>query len=147
MRKISYIVVHCSGGSQKQSIQSIQAWWKSIGWKSPGYHYIVRADGVYQQLQPDHLLANGVAGYNRQCIHVCYIGGIDNNGKPIDNRTEAQKKMLRSLLKELKVKYPTAKIRGHRDFSPDLNGNGTLEPWEYIKSCPCFNAITEYQDL
>ena len=34
--------------------------------------------------------------------------------------------------------------KGHRDLSPDLNGNGEIEPEEWIKACPCFNAETDW---
>ncbi len=44
------------------------------------------------------------------------------------------------LVKELLGKYPGAKVKGHRDYSPDSNGNGTVEPWEWIKACPCFEV-------
>ena len=29
---------------------------------------------------------------------------------------------------------------GHRDTSPDLNGDGVIEPYEYVKVCPCFDV-------
>ena len=32
----------------------------------------------------------------------------------------------------------------HRDLSPDLNGNGEIEPEEWIKACPCFEASKEW---
>ena len=54
---------------------------------------------------------------------------------------------LRKLLSELHTRYPQAKIQGHRDFSPDTNHNGVVDPWERIKECPCFDAIPEYADL
>ena len=47
----------------------------------------------------------------------------------------------------LRKLYPYACIRGHRDFSPDLNGNGTIEPNEWIKDCPSFDAREEYKNL
>jgi hypothetical protein len=46
---------------------------------------------------------------------------------------------------DLRKLYPYAKIQGHRDFSPDRNGNGTIEPEEWIKACPSFDAKTEYR--
>ena len=67
--------------------------------------------------------------------------------KGVDNRTDAQKASLISLLKELKGRYPKAVIQGHRDFSPDTNGNGIIDPWERIKECPCFDAKIEYKDI
>ena len=51
------------------------------------------------------------------------------------------------LLQQLREQFPDAMICGHRDFSPDLNGNGIIEPWEWMKACPCFDAIDEYQSL
>ena len=73
-------------------------------------------------------VSNGVKGWNSKIINIAYIGGIDANGKPTDNRTEAQKKSLVSLLKLLRKTYPNAIIRGHRDFSPDLNHDGKITP-------------------
>ena len=32
----------------------------------------------------------------------------------------------------------------HRDLSPDLNGNGEIEPEEWVKSCPCFEVKAEF---
>ncbi|CDC98944.1 n-acetylmuramoyl-L-alanine amidase [Prevotella sp. CAG:474] len=66
---------------------------------------------------------------------------------PVDNRTVEQKSSLRKLLKLLRKKYPEAIIQGHRDFSPDLNGNGRVDPAERIKVCPCFDAKVEYKDI
>ncbi len=43
--------------------------------------------------------------------------------------------------------YPGSRLCGHRDLSPDLNGNGEIEPEEWIKECPCFDAVSILQDL
>jgi hypothetical protein len=91
-----------------------------------------------------------VAGNNANSIHVSYMGGIHKvNGKitAIDNRTAAQKAELINVLTMLKKLHPSAIIKGHRDFSPDNNKNGKIDTWEYIKQCPCFNAIPEYQNI
>ena len=42
---------------------------------------------------------------------------------------------------------PQATILGHRDLSPDSNGDGRITPNEWIKQCPCFDALHEYQHL
>jgi N-acetylmuramoyl-L-alanine amidase len=39
--------------------------------------------------------------------------------------------------------YPEAKVVGHRDLSPDVNGNGEVEPMEWTKECPCFKVEKE----
>ncbi len=81
-------------------------------------------------------------------IGVCYIGGLAKDGKtPKDTRTAGQKDSLRRLLIELKRKYPSAIICGHRDLSPDLNHDGKIEPNEWVKACPCFDAQEEYKDI
>ena len=41
------------------------------------------------------------------------------------------------------AEYPEAKVVGHRDLSPDLNGNGEVEPMEWTKECPCFKVREE----
>lgn len=147
MRKIKYIAVHCTAGNQSQTIEDLRAEFYRKGWKNPGYHYVVKPDGGIVQMHPEEKTSNGVKGYNSVSLNVAYIGGIDAQGKETDNRTDAQKKSLVSLLRILKKKYPEAVIQGHRDFSPDLNGNGRIEKSEWIKLCPCFDAKEEYATL
>ena len=144
MRTIKYIAIHCTASSQRVTVAELKEEFKRKGWLNPGYHYVVSPDGTITQLLSEELVSNGVRGYNSVLINVAYIGGIDIHGKPVDNRTPAQKEALVKLLTELHKKYPSAIIQGHRDFSPDLNGNGRIEPSEYIKACPCFDAKKEY---
>lgn len=133
MRKINYIAIHCTATQPEASIASIQNYWKNnLGWKNPGYHYIIDRFGNVVNLLPIELVSNGVQGYNSQTINISYVGGIDKSGKPKDTRTEAQKQSILKLLKELHVKFPKAKIQGHRDF-PNVK-----------KACPSFDAKKEY---
>lgn len=140
-RTIEYIVVHCTATHPETSIESILKYWKvEMGWKNPGYHYIIKRNGELVSITPEESIANGVAGHNRHCIHISYIGGVDKKGKPVDNRTTEQKNTMFNKLVELSEKYPDAIILGHRDFSPDKNGNGKIEYFEWIKSCPAFDV-------
>ena len=133
MRNINYIAIHCTATQPEASIASIQNYWKNnLGWKNPGYHYIIDRFGNVVNLLPIELVSNGVQGYNSQTINISYVGGIDKSGKPKDTRTEAQKQSILKLLKELRVKFPKAKIQGHRDFS------------NVKKACPSFDAKKEY---
>lgn len=147
MRTIERIFVHCTAGSQKATVEDLKREFKAKGWKNPGYHYVVMPSGRVENLLSEENVSNGVQGYNSTSINVAYIGGIDRNGKAVDNRTPEQKKSLISVLSELKQKYPDAVILGHRDVSPDINKNGIVDPWERIKECPCFNAKEEYKNL
>ena len=133
MRNINYIAIHCTATQPESSIASIQNYWKNnLGWKNPGYHYIIDRFGNVVNLLPIELVSNGVQGYNSQTINISYVGGIDKSGKPKDTRTEAQKQSILKILKELRVKFPKAKIQGHRDF-PNVK-----------KACPSFDAKKEY---
>ncbi len=147
MRKIKYLVVHCTATPVTTTIENIQRYWKeALGWKNPGYHYIIKRDGEIVQVNDEEKIANGVAGNNKNAIHISYIGGIDRKGKPLDNRTEEQTRSLYNKLVELAAKYPDATILGHRDFSPDKNGDGVIQYYEWIKYCPCFD-VREWLEL
>lgn len=136
MRKIKYIAVHCTATPQTTSIDSIKNYWKkNLGWKMPGYHFIIKPDGEAVNLLSIDKISNGVKGFNSETINISYIGGVDKEGNPIDNRTEAQKLTLLRLLKEFHAKFPKAIIQGHRDF-PNVK-----------KACPSFNAKKEYENI
>jgi N-acetylmuramoyl-L-alanine amidase len=144
MRKIKYIVLHCTAGTPQQKTESIKDYWRRVlGWRTVGYHKLVNEDGTIETLQPDDLPTNGVRGFNQTSIHICYKGGL--NG--IDTRTPQQKESLLKLVKEYKKKYPTAFVLGHRDLSPDLNKDGKITQNEWVKICPCFSAINEYSKI
>ena len=136
MRNIKYLAVHCTATAQTAKIEAIQKYWREhLGWTMPGYHFIIKADGSMVNLLPIEKVSNGVKGFNSETINISYIGGIDTKGAAKDTRTAAQKATLLSILKELKKKFPTAIIQGHRDF-PNVK-----------KACPSFDAKTEYKNL
>ena len=153
MREIKFIVVHCSATPEgkkfeEKDIEAMHALrFKAIGGKHIGYHVLVYLDGTIVQTKSFELIGQHVAGSNSNSIGICYIGGLDKNGKGKDTRTPEQKLSLTVVLKKLKQTYPKAIILGHRDFSPDKDGDGIIEQWEFMKECPCFNAKTEYSKL
>lgn len=131
MRSIKYIVVHCTATAQSTTIDSIKNYWRNdLGWSNVGYHYMIQADGTIVQIADESLITNGVRGYNKNSIHVCWIGGQIK-----DNRTKQQRESLIRKLSELKAKYPQATIQGHRDF-PGVT-----------KACPQFDAKNEYKNI
>lgn len=157
MNKIDAIVVHCSATRAGQDIgkKEITQMHLQRGFNTIGYNYVVRLDGTVEvgrslQINGAHCNSKGFSGvsYNKHSIGICYVGGLDAHGKAADTRTPAQKKALRELIAKLVKEYPGIKeILGHRDTSPDLDGDGIVEKHEWIKSCPCFDAATEYKDL
>lgn len=132
-RDINRIVLHCTATAQNTKVENIQKYWReALGWAAPGYHRILKPDGEVVTLAPDEKVCNGVAGHNSRSLHVSYIGGVDAKGKPVDNRTEAQKLAMESVIRVWLAKYPKALVVGHRDFLK----RGTPE-W---KDCPSFDA-------
>ena len=140
MRDIRRIFIHCTAGNQKQTLKDLLNEFKAKGWSNPGYHYVVFPDGKVEQLLREDKVSNGVQGYNSTSINIAYVGGIDNQGRATDNRTEAQKASLLDLLTQLKRKYPNAHIMGHRDI-------WGKKPTQWRKQCPCFDAEKEYASL
>ena len=156
MKRIDAIVVHCSATYEGADIKldDIDRMHRSRGFNGCGYHYVIELDGtvrVGRSLSRIGAHCNNKSkdgtSYNRHSIGICYIGGLDKNGKAKDTRTEAQKLSMLDLIFKLTETYPIKEIIGHRDASPDLNGNGIVEPSEWIKMCPCFDAKKEYEDM
>ena len=156
MNNIDSIVIHCSATKAGVDLKAkdIDRIHKQRGFNRIGYHYVIDLDGTVETGRPltmegAHCNTKGYSGvsYNRHSIGICYIGGLDKNGKPADTRTEAQKKALKNLVVELCGKYEICEVLGHRDTSPDLDGDGEVEPKEWIKACPCFDVHSEFPNF
>lgn len=136
MRRITHLVVHCTATHQSATIASIQRYWRAnLGWRSPGYHVIIPPNGVPVRLAADEAITNGVKGHNATSLHVSYIGGVDRNGKALDNRTPQQRVALLEVLSAWHTDHPSSVILGHRDFTG------------VAKACPSFDAGAEYAAL
>lgn len=85
-----------------------------------------------EQLRQCHLQR----GFNRHSIGICYEGGLDEEGRPADTRTQAQRFALLDLLTILKHQYPDAQILGHYQLSASIH-----------KACPCFDSRKEYMNI
>ena len=137
-RKIKFIVVHCTATPPDTTVESIKRYWKEVRkWGDiPGYHYIILRDGTIVQLLDESKNSYGVFKHNSECLSIAYMGGIDKELKPIDNRTPAQKHALFNKIVELTEKYREAEAVGHRDFAG------------VKKACPCFDVkkwLFEYE--
>lgn len=146
-RNINLIVIHCSATrfNQDYTPEQLERDHRARGFNSAGYHFYIRKSGQRVALRPLELMGAHVTGFNKDSIGVCYEGGCDNSGKAADTRTTQQKDAIAALLRELVVIYPDAEICGHRDLSPDKDGDGVIEPHEWIKMCPSFDAKKEYK--
>mgnify|MGYP000492086536 FL=1 len=138
------LVVHCSATRPTQDIgvRDITQWHIQRGFDTVGYHYVIRRNGEVERGRPENAVGAHVRGHNVNSIGICLAGGVDNAGKPANNFTAAQFVALHQLLDELRKRYPEARVLGHRDLSPDRNGDGVISPNEFIKACPSFDVAT-----
>lgn len=151
---IDAIVIHCSATRAGQDVRAadIDKWHKERGFAMIGYNYVIDLDGTVEVGRPlsrdgAHCNTAGTSGksYNRHSIGICYVGGLDKDGKPADTRTPEQKRALRDLVYKLMDEYPDiVEVIGHRDASPDRNRDGKITPNEWIKQCPCFSVRDEF---
>lgn len=153
-KDITHIFIHCTAGYG--DVKAIRKYWRSLKWKTDGYHKLIDLDGSIYNLVDFQNASNGVAGFNSKAIHISYIGGVDkkNYNKAVDSRTPEQKEALLIAIEDA-IQWVHAyggnikklKILGHRDISPDKNLNGIVDSNERIKECPSFDAIPEYKHL
>ncbi len=127
-KKVVLLVVHCSDtpNSQNLSAIDIHKMHLDFGWDGIGYHKIIKRSGEIENGRPEYWIGAHVKGKNDISLGVCLIGK--------DSFTKKQLISLERILKKWKMKYPNAKIVGHKD-----TGNTS-------KSCPNFNVISWAKD-
>jgi len=133
---VKWLVVHCSASRCNRPFtveRLIETGRQRFG--QPSYHYYVRRNGYVVPILSESVQGVHAVGYNHCSIAVCYEGGLDENGKAADTRTELQKASLYELLKQLRRDYPQARIIGHRELP------------HVAKDCPCYPASKEYANL
>jgi len=128
MRQISKIIIHCTATKERQavSVADVTKWHKARGFSTIGYHYLIGLNGEIWAGRPLEQIGAHTENHNANSIGICYVGGLDENGKPKDTRTAAQKASMLQLINELKAKYPQATVHGHKEFAN--------------KACPCFDV-------
>jgi len=164
-RLINAIVIHCSASpnGSKHTVADIDAMHKVRGFKRDtqaarnfnpelkhvGYHFVITTDGVVHTARGIEEIGAHVQGSNAKSIGVCMIG--------TDKFTEAQWEALHnciigltSRISGVQVMSPThcttllrdmeISLKGHRDYSPDLNGDGIITRNEWLKICPGFSV-------
>lgn len=128
-KSTDYIVVHCAATKPSMDIgrKEIDQWHRKRGWLKIGYHYVIRRDGTVETGREVDEVGAHVLNHNANTVGICLVGGLDEDMKPEANFTDAQYASLRTLIYQLLVLYPDAKIRGHSDFDKG-------------RACPCFDV-------
>lgn len=145
MREINLIVVHCSATRVDRDFteNDLEVCHRHRGFNGAGYHFYIRKNGDIKNTRPLEKPGAHALGYNAHSIGICYEGGLDVRYRPADTRTEWQKHSLRVLIRTLLMDYPGCRVCGHRDLSPDRNGDGRISPEEWVKECPCFEVTSK----
>lgn len=155
-QKLKYLVIHCTATPEGRDVSTadIRRMHTSPkpqgrGWRQVGYTDLFRLDGTRERLVKNNEdayvdgweVTNGAAGFNSVSRHIVYAGGVAKDGKtPQDTRTPAQRRAMAEYVQDFHRRHPDVKIIGHRDLSPDRNGNGKVEPNEWTKACPSFEV-------
>jgi N-acetyl-anhydromuramyl-L-alanine amidase AmpD len=79
-------------------------------------------------------------GFNRNSVGVCLVGGVDESGRSAMTFTPAQLRTLDVVIEDMELMFPDAVTLGHRDLSPDKDGDGIVERHEWMKDCPCLDV-------
>lgn len=147
-RRIDLLVIHCSATPPGRSLNvlDIDRMHRERGFRrqdaarqafnpalySIGYHYLVTLDGKAFTGRAEAEIGAHVSGSNANSLGVCMVG--------MNRFTAAQWECLASLVTSLRGRYPGIRIVGHRDLSPDLDGDGIVERQEWLKECPTFDV-------
>lgn len=133
-RKINKIIIHCSATREGQdiSVDTIRDWHvKGRGWSDIGYHYVIDLNGVVHAGRPIEKVGAHCKGHNTGSIGICYVGGVEQDGKtPKDTRTEKQKQAMDNLVFVLSNIFYFSTVHGHNEFAS--------------KACPSFDVQAEY---
>ena len=136
LKKVSLLIVHCTASkcnrpfSTKNLIACGEAKYGQCS-----YHYYVRRNGDIIPLLPESVQGVHARHYNHCSLGIVYEGGLNERGIADDTRTEAQKRSLYELLKDLHEDYPEARILGHCELP------------HVAKKCPCYYPSQEYAAL
>lgn len=171
-RVITDIVWHCSASANggMATAWNINEWHRQRNFRrkqsyrerlnfqfdSIGYHGVIHPNGFYQSGRHFDEWGAHVKGSNAHSIGFCAIGtsaftreawltmrsvtiGLvgylaDQMGQYDQVSTPAE---AREMANRIGVR-----IQGHRDYSPDLNGDGIIERDEWFKTCPGFDVAT-----
>lgn len=129
-RPVDKLIIHCAATPPKMDIgvKEITEWHKKQGWKTIGYHFVIRRDGTLENGRNIDEIGAHVKGQNTGSIGICLIGGVDERNIPEANFTEKQWGELKRFVMAFKAVYPKATIHGHNEYA--------------AKACPSFNVQT-----
>lgn len=150
--------------------QVINAWHAARGFKrapeavrafssqlpSIGYHYVIDLTGEVWSGRALTEVGAHAADFNANSVGICLVGGAEREAKYTAAQWKSLQQVVAMLLSDYGIPCAAPKrvpdktrrlgytmfggVCGHRDLSPDGNGNGLIEPFEWTKTCPGFDV-------
>lgn len=126
---------------------------------SIGYHYVIDLTGEVWSGRSLNEVGAHAANCNAHSVGVCLVGGAEREARYTPRQWSSLREvvqMLTGYAYRIPCAPPTRRadathplgwrvengICGHRDLSPDQNGDGLVEPTEWLKTCPGFDVAT-----
>lgn len=161
-RQINQIVIHCSATPNGRWVSTldIDAWHSQRGfartararqaWNPDlaaiGYHWVIYPNGGRATGRHPAEVGAHAAGWNSRSLGICMVGTDRYSPAAWDALADQVRHLARLYGVPLQFADTAARgqsaqgICGHRDLSPDRNGNGRVEPHEWLKTCPGFDV-------
>ena len=126
----SRIVIHCSATPPSLDIgaKEIDSWHRDKGWAGIGYHEVIRRDGRIEMGRDYSQIGAHAKGFNHESLGIVMVGGVSEDNKAESNYTPEQWRSLQITVKHKALLYPGVEFNGHRDLSPDVDGDGIIGP-------------------
>lgn len=144
---------HAARGFKRQP-EAVRAFSSSL--PSIGYHYVIDLTG--EVWSGRHLSEVGAHAkdFNARSVGICLVGGAEREAQYTAAQWKSLQQVVAMLLSDYGIPCAAPKrvpdkaqplgykviggVCGHRDLSPDGNGNGLIEPFEWTKTCPGFDV-------
>ena len=149
MKKIIFLVIHCTATPQGREVTSdqIRHWHldpppAGRGWHQVGYTDLLHLNGGVERLVKNNEdgnvdnweITNGAIGINSVSRHIVYVGGLAADAKtPKDTRTPEQSKAMSVYVKDFIKRNQKVKVAGHNQFA--------------AKACPSFDVPLWLQSI
>lgn len=144
--KLDVVCFHCSATYEGE--EKDLAWFEKVhieerGWSNVAYGLIIHLDGRIEmtrgrRIDYDPFILSdeftfGILGKNGKVIDICYVGGLDINGKAKDTTTPEQNAAIKHIMENFIKVNPNIKFAGHYQFAN--------------KACPSWKIEDKFKEL
>lgn len=121
-----------------------------------GYHYVIDLTGEVWTGRSLQEVGAHALNFNANSVGICLVGGAEREAQYTPAQWDSLGKVVAMLLAKYGIPLSSPKrtygpqypggytvyggVCGHRDLSPDKSGNGLIESFEWLKTCPGFDV-------